>query len=1469
MLFRSSGLSVDTYHWRVQTIDQSYAGSVFSADQIVEVTEPFTEIVPGFPQVSFGKSEWADFNSDGKPDVVITGSSNPSPPYNPSTTVWFKGTGDAFSAYSDNSSLEDVFLSSVSTVDYDMDNDIDLFIFGRNISGQYVSRLYQNNGANFTSVSHPFGTGGQAAFGDVDNDGDIDVLINYTLYKKTSPGTYSSSTFGSSGNNILFDYDNDGDLDVYRYNKGQIYKNDGNGNFSLTISTLDELSYPAADVGDYDNDKDLDILVTGYRNYSRYSYIYRNNGDGTFSDIQANIRAVESGRILWIDYDNDGDLDVSMTGASSTYITRIFLNQGNDTFEPITVNLPEYYDPDINWADYDNDDDMDLIYNGRIATPMVTNIYRNNNNYPNPKPQTPGNLASDIQGQTVTLSWDNAFNPSDTVESMSYNVRVGTTPGGCDIISPQSDLTSGKPFVHRLGNAQMVTFKMIKNLPVDNYYWSVQALDKNSNYSSWASEEQFDINVLQSDFNATTACIGQPSTFTDESYTSGVTIDTWNWDFGDGATSTQANPQHTYASYGTYNVTLTIGSGGYSDYITKPVTINNKPSANFTATTVCQGTPTSFTNTTNDNGLTINLWHWDWGDTYSTSGQNPGTHSYSFSGDYSVTLSAQADNGCIDEITKTVSVIGYPTAAVSADGATTFCSGGSVTLTTPSNADFSYDWKRNGSSITGANINSYLVQISGSYTIAVTNKGLCTTTSSSVPVVVNSAPSAPLINASGPLTFCQGESVDLSVTDITGNSYQWKLNGGAVGANSNTYSATASGTYSLVVTNSSNCSANSLNTVDVVVNPLPTIPPVNVSGPTEFCQGSSVELSVASTGGSTYQWENNSTGITGATNNSYLAQVSGNYILRVTNSYNCSSKTENVAITVAASPSAPLISADGSQIICQGDSVGLSITPTSGYNYQWKLNGGTIGTNSHLLSAKSAGTYSLTVANSIGCSTNSTNTVDITVNAIPSLPTVNLSGSTSFCQGDSVDLSVASNAGYTYQWENSGAAISGANDSKLTASTSGVFALRITNTYNCFVRTENITVNVLTAPLAPTISAATSTTFCQGDSVLLSVSPVSGYSYQWRLNGGSIGTNSNSYTAKTSGSYDLVVANSSGCSASSVSTVPVVVNPLPPVSVISVKGQEKFCSGGSATLSVPVNANYSYAWKKGTTDLGLNTNTIDVTETGSYFVEIDLAGCTASTDPVSIEVISKPAKPDIDKGTYKPDDCLGETPPMLSVDNIVPGYTYQWYKNETPISSSTSIEVIESGNYYLEARYDICASERNLAGITFAEAPPKPVITPKGPAVWLLSTDSKADRYVWYYNGAIIQGASGSSFLAGQNMGLYRLAVANEDGCFSFSDTLRIPTGITGIEDIDPFENVKIYPNPTTGMFTIEMNNSIFGELIIDIFTQNGSKILNIKFQKTTEYFQSQIDLSGQSSGMYILNLSLDKFRAVRKMIVE
>jgi len=1619
------------YYWKVQSVDNVFGASAFSGEYTFTVLPVISKVNLGYGDYG-GSATFGDYDNDGKLDLAISG-------YKTEyfTKILHNNGNNSFSDI--NAGIPGVANSCLDWGDYDKDGDLDLFISGYATS-EPVCKIYRNDGNNsFTDINLTLQ--GQfyfysAGWGDYDNDGDLDLATEYDIYRNDGKDVFVPINVGFTYNpysaQAWGDYDNDGYIDlVYSgtFESTFIYHNNGDGTFTKRNLNLKGLQFTSVCWGDFNNDGFLDLVLTGKDNiYNNHTIIYRNNGDGTFTDINANVRFIESGSAIWMDFDNDGNLDILIKGRSGTWINKLYRNNGNETFSEISLGLPNSQTEQVGYGDSDNDGDIDIVFND---TDYNKKLFVNNGNYPNKQPSVPSNLRTERIGYGFKFIWDKSTDLNSAQGGLSYNIRIGTAQGAADIVCPMSDLQSGKVNLPKPGNAGLNTFFILNNLNEGTYYWSVQSIDQNYSSSSWATEQSLTVTVLRADFSASTACLGSVTNFEDLSLSSGPQITSWSWDFGDGTTSTQINPQHTYDSYGTYNVTLTIGSGVYSDYITKPVTVNNKPSANFNAPIVCQGTSTTFTNTTNNNGLTGLTWLWNFGDTQTTTLQNPDPHYYN-AANYSVILQATAGNGCMDEITKTVTVAAYPEAAISASGLLSFCEGGSVTLSVPLNASYTYTWKRDGAPITGANANTYIATLSGSYSVVVVNSvGGCVTTSSPITVTVNTSPAAPLISASGPITFCQGDAIDLSVTYTSGYSYQWKLNGGAVGANASTYSATAAGTYSLEVTNSFNCKANSSNTVDVTVNPIPSIPTVNISGTTTFCQGSSVELSVASTGGYTYQWENNGSAITGSTSNtyvanssgiyslkitnssncfsrtenvtvtvlpspiaptisadgsvtfcqgesvglsvtgitgdsyqwklnggavgsnsnsysagasgtytlvvtnssscsvnatnsvaitvnpkptvptvnisgptafcqgdnvelsvtttpgyeyqwenngsgitgaiynSYTAQASGNYTLSVINAYSCSAKTENVAVIVAAAPSAPLISAGGPQVFCQGDSVVLSITPTSGYNYQWKLNGGTIGTSTSLFNAKNAGTYSLTVSNDIGCSSNSTNTLDVTVNPKPSLPTVNVSGPTSFCMGNSVDLSVSSTTGYTYQWENNGAAISSAVSNTFTANTSGIYSLRITNTNNCYIKTENVNVNVLTVPSAPTISTSGSSTFCSGDSVTLSVTDTPGYTFQWKLNGGDVGTNLNRLVAKTTGEYSLLVTNSNGCSVSSVSPVPVIVNPMPVMSIISVKGNEKFCSGESATLSVPANTAYSYNWRRGTNLLDITTNSIVASEPGEYSIDISLAGCSMTAETVKIEVVQKPAKPAIDTSFYDKGMCLGETPLKISVDGAVAGYNYKWYRNGTPLSNSISVEVLEEGIYYLEAISDICTSLRDSAVIDFRETLPKPDIIARGPTVWMLSTTSRANQYKWFLNGSLIPGAGTSSFVAAQNYGIYRLAVSDASGCFSFSDTLRIPLGVTGIDDADPFEDVKIYPNPTTGMFTIEMNNNIFGELIIDIFSQNGRKMLNIKLEKTTEHFQSQIDLSGQSKGMYLINLSLDKFKAVRKVLVE
>ena len=101
------------------------------------------------------------------------------------------------------------------------------------------------------------------------------------------------------------------------------------------------------------------------------------------------------------------------------------------------------------------------------------------------------------------------------------------------------------------------------------------------------------------------------------------------------------------------------------------------------------------------------------------------------------------------------------------------------------------------------------------------------------------------------------------------------------------------------------------------------------------------------------------------------------------------------------------------------------------------------------------------------------------------------------------------------------------------------------------------------------------------------------------------------------------------------------------------------------------------------------------------------------------------------------------------------------------------------------------------------------------------------------------------------------------------SDVITIPLGATSTTQPTSFGEIKIYPNPTPGVFTIEIDNQLYGELFIFIYTQKGKEVFNIKFHKNTQHFNAQVDLSEQGSGLYIILLYLEKYKTEKKLIIE
>ncbi len=221
--------------------------------------------------------------------------------------------------------------------------------------------------------------------------------------------------------------------------------------------------------------------------------------------------------------------------------------------------------------------------------------------------------------------------------------------------------------------------------------------------------------------------------------------------------------------------------------------------------------------------------------------------------------------------------VGTPTASstITPTGTTTFCAGGSVTLSTPTGSGYAYVWKRNGTTISGATSSTYAATLAGSYTVTVTSSG-CTTTSPATTVVSGSAPTATISTSS--TSFCQGSSTTLNATTGTGYTYVWKRNGTTIsGASSSSYAATQAGSYTVTISNGG-CSTTSASTTVTALS-LPTI----------SCSASpsTGTVSVTASGGTppyTYLWNTSPTQSTATAS----VSASGTYTVSVKGTNGCS-----------------------------------------------------------------------------------------------------------------------------------------------------------------------------------------------------------------------------------------------------------------------------------------------------------------------------------------------------------------------------------------------------------------------------------------------------------------------------------------------------------------------------------------------------------------------------------------------------
>jgi hypothetical protein len=256
-----------------------------------------------------------------------------------------------------NVALPGVAYSSVVRGDFNNDGQPDVLLTGADSSFNRISQVWQNHSSGrFTNLNAalPGLSSSAVARGDINNDGWSDLLL--------------TGLAGMDANNFP----------IYL---SQVWNNAGNGTFTNAQAGLPGVDAGAAALGDFDNDGDLDILLTGYSSTGAVAQVWRNGGNGTFTNLNAGLPGVLYSSVAWGDLDGDGWLDILLTGTpdgfSNTAISQLWRNQGNGTFVKLNLNLPGISQGAVALGDFDQDGRLDLVLAGYASTGAVCQVWRN------------------------------------------------------------------------------------------------------------------------------------------------------------------------------------------------------------------------------------------------------------------------------------------------------------------------------------------------------------------------------------------------------------------------------------------------------------------------------------------------------------------------------------------------------------------------------------------------------------------------------------------------------------------------------------------------------------------------------------------------------------------------------------------------------------------------------------------------------------------------------------------------------------------------------------------------------------------------------------------------------------------------------------------------------------------------------------------------------------------------------------
>jgi len=568
------------------------------------------------------------------------------------------------------------------------------------------------------------------------------------------------------------------------------------------------------------------------------------------------------------------------------------------------------------------------------------------------------------------------------------------------------------------------------------------------------------------------------------------------------------------------------------------------------------------------------------------------------------------------------------------------CTGttGSITVTSPAPAaGISY-------SIDGVNYNNttgvFNNLAASTYSVTVRYPAGCISPVATITINPSSNISGTISPSSA--TICAESFQTLTVNG--GNSYQWYFNGSPIsGATASTFNATNAGTYTADIIVGT-CRVKSSNSATITVTPLPTGSVSPTTG--SLCTSSSV--TITATGGTSYRWYKNNVLISGATSSTYNATEPGVYTADII-SGTCSTKSTNSATITQNGPSGSI--SPSTAVLCGGNP--QTLTATGGGTYKWYRDGQLIpNATAATYSATQPGTYSVIITNG-ACTGPASNEALVTQGVSPSgfIQPAN----PAICPGGSVTLNaVTAGAGYTFQWFRNGTLLQNETNPTLTTTQTGNYSVVFFNG-SCTGPASNVVTVAPSQPITFSTSATAnpSCTTSTGTITITGVTGGSGGMYLYSRDNGANFQTSNTFPGIPTGTYQIVVRDTSGCisSPSSVTLQPYVSSLSGTVSKTDITCTQ---SSGSATITPSGGLGpYQFRLNNGSYQ---NSNVYPSLAVGNYRVTIrDAVGCTFEVNFTINQVASTlNATANITNATCG----LANGSVVVTATGGAPGYTY-------------------------------------------------------------------------------------------------------------------------------------------------------------------------------------------------------------------